>query len=281
MGNRSNGRSPGLPRGSATLTELHPTATNRIHQLAADGRTGALHISGRPGGVVYLADGRVAYAESPGTPGVEALVLRATRPDEVAWAATVASMQTRPGRKAAAAAAGELVAKGVLPPVQLDAAVQSATADALLAMLAGYGVTVSRTRFVDGQRPWVALGRPLAAGTALVETARRLRLLASVGQRVRPDDDIVRAAGAGPVAVRLSPRQWDLVRLCAERRTPRDLAWLVGRGVLATCIDVCELTEVGVMENAADPGGGGGWPAHRTVSFLAAVLPEPADRGVT
>jgi hypothetical protein len=166
-----------------------------------------------------------------------------------------------------------------------------------------YGVTVIRTRFMDGQRPWIALGRPLTPGAALAETTRRLRLLAAVGQRVRPDDDVARAAATGPVAVRLSPQQWDLVRLCPERRTPRDLAWLVGRGVLATTVEVCELTELGLLRTAPARGGPaqdgqasgdgdgdggasrraarGGWPAHRTVSFLAASVPDVAGRGVS
>ena len=289
MGTRSNGRSSGTTGGSATLHEPSDTATDRIRQLAADGKTGVLQIVGSPGGLVYIADGHIVYAESLGTPGAEVAVLRATRPDEAAWAATVTAMQTRPGRKAAAKHADEVVARRTLPPVGLDAALQSATADALLDMLAGYGVTVTRTRFVNGQRPWIALGRPLTPDVALAETARRLRLLAAVGQRVRPDDDIVRAAATGPVAVRLSPQQWDLVRLCPERRTPRDLAWSVGRGVLATTIEVCELIELGVLKTAssaarggrARDGRAGGRPGHRTVSFLTGAVPGIAGPEVS
>jgi hypothetical protein len=273
---------PGAGGGPVVPTGLDETATNRLHRLAADGRTGALQIVGRPGGVVHLAGGRIVYAESPGTPGAEVAVLRAARPDEAAWAVTVASLQTRAGRKAAASHADGVVARGVLSPVRLDAAVQSATADALLASLAGDGVTVVRTRFVAAQRPWVRLSGPLTPAAALAETSRRLRLLAAAGPWVRPDDDVVRAAAPGPVAVRLSAQKWDLVRLCPERRTPRDLAWLVGRGVLATTIEVAELIELGVLRTASPRGRGAA--RRRRISFLAAAVttaaaePEPAGR---
>lgn len=283
---RTNGRSPDAPdESAATPVEPCDTAVSRLHRLAGEGRVGALQVVGRPGGVVYLDAGRIVYAESPATPGVEVAVLRTARPDDAAWAATVTSLRNRSGRRAAVAEAADLVAAGHgLSPVRLDAAVQSATADALLAMLAGYGVTVTRTRFVDGQRPWVGLGRPLTPGAAVDETARRLRLLVAVGERVRSDEDVVRAAAAGSAAVRLSPRQWDLVRLCPGRRTPRDLAWSLGRGVLATTVEVCGLMELGVLGTTSDrrsSGGRGqaGHAARRSFSFLAASVPEAAGRG--
>jgi hypothetical protein len=262
---------------SPTLAALPDVATNRVHQLATEARTGVLQIVGEPGGLIYLADGRIVHAESPATPGVEVAVLRTILADETAWEEALASLQARAGRKAALAAARQAVTRGAVPAVRLDAALQSAAADALLAMLGGYGVTVTRTRFVTGQRPWIGLGRPRTADEALAETTRRLRLLHAVGQRVRPDDDIVRSAIAGPDAapVRLSPQQWDLVRLCPDRRTPRNLAWTVGRGVLATTIEVCGLIELGVLGTVTPRRGPGavaaGTGTRRTVSFVEAA----------
>jgi hypothetical protein len=105
-----------------------------------------------------------------------------------------------------------------------------------------------------------------------------------MGRCVRPDDDIERVAATGAAAVRLSPQQWDLVRLCAERCSPRDLAWLVGRGVLTTTIDVYELMGLGVLTTASARGGRADRVAgltRRSVSFLAASVPEACGRGAS
>ncbi len=284
-GSRPDGRSAAPAVGPPALAALPDVATSRVHQLAAEASTGVLQIVGHPGGLIYLANGRIVHAESPSTPGVEVAVLRAIRTDETAWEETLTSLQARAGRKAAVAAASEAVTRGAVPPVRLDVALQSATADALLAMLGGYGVTVTRTRFVAGQRPWIGLGPPLTADAALAEATRRLRLLHAVGWRVRPDDHIVGSAvtGAEAAPLRLSQQQWDLVRLCPDRRTPRALAWMVGRGVLATTIEVCGLIELGVLSNATARRGPGavaaGTGARRTVSFVEAATGTSAGGG--
>src|SRR5690606_40163252 len=57
---------------------LGPTGTRivgELRTLAAGGRTGALHVVGRPGGMIYLAAGRVLQVEAWTTPGAEALLL--------------------------------------------------------------------------------------------------------------------------------------------------------------------------------------------------------------
>jgi hypothetical protein len=55
----------------------------RLGKLAEGGRTGALHISGDLGGVVYFRDGDVIYAESARTPGPASL------PGPLGWALAV------------------------------------------------------------------------------------------------------------------------------------------------------------------------------------------------
>jgi hypothetical protein len=255
-------------------------AVDRIGALAAAGQTGALNVVGQPGGLVFFVDGHIGHAESPATPGVEATVLRsAMGADDTAWADVVAAMQTRTGRDAAAARAEDLLRRGHVDPVQLAVIVQLAIADALLAMLAGPGAAVTRTRFLGGQRPWIELADPIDAAQALGETARRGRLLADVARRVRPDDAVARRHPASPGRVRLTAPQWDVLRLTDGRRTSRDLAWLLGRGVLATTVHTHQLVELGAVQVGDTPTAHDGarhrpGAPHRsrhTVSYLAAA----------
>jgi hypothetical protein len=46
------------------------TLRRRLTELGETGRTGALHIGGRPGGVLYLVGGRITDAETPACPGL-------------------------------------------------------------------------------------------------------------------------------------------------------------------------------------------------------------------
>ncbi|MEV6306438.1 DUF4388 domain-containing protein [Actinoplanes sp. NPDC051861] len=41
-----------------------------LTELGGSGRTGALHVGGTPGGVIYLTAGRITYAETPACPGL-------------------------------------------------------------------------------------------------------------------------------------------------------------------------------------------------------------------
>jgi hypothetical protein len=244
-------------------------AAARIRELATARQTGALSVIGQPGGLVFVVDGRVAYAESPATPGVEAAVLRAAEPDDAAWARAVASMRTRSGRDAAAARADDIVRGGGFAPLRLAVTAEWAVADALLAMLGGQGVTVSRTRFLGGRQPWVELCEPVTAGAGLAEVGRSARVLATLASRVGPDDTIRRQAGSPVGRVRLTAHQWDIVRLADGRRTPRDLSWLCGRSTLATTVDVHQLVELGVLgvtgRSTHEPAGNGTTPGPHEV----------------
>ena len=58
-----------------------------LHQLGASGQTGALHIDGTPGGVLYLIAGHITHAESPVCPGVGERLVASGRLSAATWTA--------------------------------------------------------------------------------------------------------------------------------------------------------------------------------------------------
>jgi hypothetical protein len=237
------------------------------------------HAAGQPGGGIATHPGPVTGGPiAPGPLEARAVDAGATDGGALPWVEQVASMRTPAGRKAAAARAEALVREGEVSPFRLAVAVQVATADALLAMLAGEGTTVSRTRFLGGHRPWARLPEPLTARAALAETARRGRLLTSLAAYVRPDDPLSRRRNPTTHRLRLTAVQWDLVRLADGRRTARDLAWLLGRGVLATTVDVHQLVAAGLLAAGGRGAEGDDAGPHvvgrHTLSFLRVAVPD-------
>jgi len=216
---------------------------------AVAGMSGTLRVTGDPGGTIHLANGRVAGIETPGAPGPEVLLLRSRRVSEPAWDAGFA----------AAAAAGvplgaELVKRGIIGSGELEALLCTAVADSMFVLASG---TVDDYRAEQGPVDFVL---PLDAGAEadwlLTETARRLQVLASLP--VRPDRGrIVAASGAEP----LDLRQGEILALADGRRTARDLAFALGRGVYATLLQLARMYEAGLLVTAAERAGfqPGGW----------------------
>jgi hypothetical protein len=67
---------------------------------AAAGMSGALRVTGNPGGAIYFADGLVVAIETPGAPSPEVLLLRSHRVTESGWDAAFAA-PPRPPRPVA------------------------------------------------------------------------------------------------------------------------------------------------------------------------------------
>jgi uncharacterized protein DUF4388 len=119
-----------------------------LHQLAQDGRSGALHVGGSPGGVLYLVAGQIAHAESPACPGIGARLVTSGRLAAGAWRAAYAegAFDCRVGRV--------LVRDGHVGQNELARRVASAVREATRAVLRSDGATV---RFVDGERHWLGV----------------------------------------------------------------------------------------------------------------------------
>ena len=245
----------------------------RLVELAAKRATGALHLNGRWGGVVYLERGEVAHVESPLTPGLAALLLRPVSTDE-RWAELVAAI--RDGEDGAAtAAAVDLASANGTPAVHVEILRRGAMADAALPVLgAPAAAAKGRSRFRPGERHWSVPGVTTTVADLLAEVRRRAHVLSRLAPGVRPDLPVRRAAHLPLARVRLTSSQWDVVRLTDGVRAPLDIAWLLGRGVFATTVAVHELVQLGVLAAAGevDPRPAAGTPQPRYApAFLRAT----------
>ena len=154
-----------------------------LTELGEGARTGGLHIGGRPGGVLYLVAGRIAYAETPACPGIGDRLVASGRVPAAAWAAAVAE-----GR--GAHRVGRLLLRdGLIGERELALRLLATIADATHELLRSDDAPVC---FVPGERHWlgpVADSQLNALGRV---TARRLRA--------------ARSANAGPAGRRTRSR---------------------------------------------------------------------------
>src|SRR5207237_8798408 len=80
----------------------------------------------------------------------------------------------------------------------------------------------------------------------LAETSRRIRVLTALPAR-NGRDRIVAATGAAQPGVRLGEGQDEILALADGRRTVRDLAFALGRGVYATVLQVARMQQAGLL----------------------------------
>jgi hypothetical protein len=211
-----------------------------LKQVAGERQTGALMVSGRPGGAVYVLEGRVVYAESPAAPGVGALLTSSGRLAARTWqnALDLGTSTARVGRL--------LVEQGHLTQGELELCVLGATYDAAYFALAADPVAVD---FLPGATHW--LGPVVHIDPAAVdkEARRRGRLLAEIFPDPRVDTAAVSPAPRAPrERVGLTAAQWELLVHADGQRTPADLALLLGRAGFATIQELRRLAAAGLIE---------------------------------
>jgi hypothetical protein len=238
---------------------------------AADRLSGVLRVTGHPSGTIHFAEGRITAAQTPGAPGLEVILLRSKRLDEPGWDAAFA----------AAAVSGrgmrdELIERELVGAGELEALQRTAIADAIFAL--AYGVVDSCRTEPRAVGPLVTLEPGIEAEWLLSETWRRIRVLNSFPDpaghaRAR----VVNVPGAMRPGVALGDGRDELAALADGRRTPRDLAFALGRGLYATLLQLGRmqaegliLTVSGSAVSPADAADGAGTPA-------AAEGQEPAD----
>ncbi|MEU9988471.1 MarR family transcriptional regulator [Streptomyces sp. NPDC048045] len=213
--------------------------------LAACGRaefTGELRVSGRPGGAFHLRDGLVVAARSPGAPGPDVLLLRSDRIDAERWADLV---QESGGARWPAAA---LVARGYAGATQLRVVCVMALQDAAFAIAVG---RVDACEHIAGTEPHAPVPVGEAPARLMQDTARKLAALASLPCPVSPEGQ--RPRPAPPTGRRLTPLQQDLLTHADGRRTARDLAFRVGRGVYTVTVEVAWMLAEGFLECPGTP----------------------------
>jgi len=211
-----------------------------LRVTSAGRATTVLRVAGEPGGFIYLVDGQVTAIDTPGAPGPEVILLRSGRVTEADWTAVFA----------AAAAVGQLGAelsrRGAIGAGHLEAVLRLALADAMFVLASGQ-VTECRT-----EPPGAGHLLPLLPGMEpswlLAEAERRMRALAALPDRLDHDRDRPAAVpGARPPAGPPGSVPEDLVNLANGRRTARDMAFVLGRGVYATTVQLSALHRDGLL----------------------------------
>ena len=224
-----------------------PTAApgRLLTQVAGEGRTGALVVGGRPGGTVYLIDGRVTQAESPAAPGVGELFTASGRLAGRTWQAALDIGTAR------AVVGRILLDQGHLTQGELELAVLGAIYDAAYFALAPASAPVD---FLDGATHW--LGPIVMVDPAAVnrETRRRTRLLEETFPDPRIDSAPVAPVSRPPrERITVTAPQWELLVHADGQRTPADLAQLLGRAGYATVLQLRRLAAAGLLELPEDP----------------------------
>jgi len=196
--------------------------------------SGVLRVDGQPGGVIHLADGRICACETPGAPSLEVILLRSRRVAESDWDAAFAAAAVG-GRQLTA----ELVARKLLGAGEVEALLRIALADAMFALASGQVNGWSEEPPADCPLP---LAPAAKSGWLLAEATRRVRVLASFPEPVPRAQDRI-AAGPGTARASRVPGQGqdEILALVDGRRTARDLAFALGRGLYETLLQLARM----------------------------------------
>ncbi|GAA1251255.1 hypothetical protein GCM10009665_47460 [Kitasatospora nipponensis] len=233
-------RGPLAPPPATSLASPFAPAWQPLGEAAeqwADSRaTGALHTAT---GTVYLERGAVVHAESPQAPGLARLLTTCGRIPPQSWQQTVERFgaERRVGRM--------LVEQGWLTQGELELCHLGALYDAAYFALG----TLSRTTsFEPGVRHWLGAVNAVSPRRLRRETVRRRDLLERIWPWPQLDTaPVVRCARPARTGPRPSPRQRELLDHADGRRTPADLARLLGRSAFATTVEVRRLAACGAV----------------------------------
>ncbi|MFI5844354.1 DUF4388 domain-containing protein [Catenuloplanes sp. NPDC051500] len=210
-----------------------------LSQLVTAGETGALHVDGDPGGVIYLTEGQVSYVESAAAPGVGELLTTSGRLSAPTWDSAVSAGKDahRVGRL--------LIEQGHLTEGELELCVLGVIYDAAYFVLQPAAVPV---RFAAGEQHWIGPVCRVDADVLSKETTRRRRLLDEVFDSSTLDTAAVRPAPRPPVErVVLSALQYELLLAADGERTPAALARILGRAGFVTLQQVRALAAAGLI----------------------------------
>jgi hypothetical protein len=268
----------------------------RLTSLGDARTSGCLHVPGRPGGQVYLVQGRVGAAETPAVPTAQALLLRGRidRPDELTevdpgdpadqielvdridlW-----REQVHAGPEQAARAAhhqvDRLLTDGLVPQARLEAAVRAATVDAVTSLGLSARDATSGLTFEPQERHPFGEVRPVEVPDVVRDVAACTGVLRQIAAVVSRADALGRTTSLPGPRLRLSAAQWELVRTVDGVTEVATMAWLLGRTVITTVVEAYRLVRLGVL-TVIDPdgsprapvSGADGRPASRPeLSFL-------------
>lgn len=213
-----------------------PAAFPMLMRLADERATGAFL---RDQGTLYLAEGHVVHAESPSAPGLDVLLTVGGALPEQGWqeALTRAGARHEVGR--------DLVGSGRVTAGELELCHLGALFDAAFFVL---GPASGPTHFRYGVTHWFGRVRPVPTAAVERETRRRHALLDSVWPC--PDVDtapvVPRPTAPGQT---VTGRQRAVLRLADGVRTPKAIAWALGRPTFHTLVEIRRMAAAGLVES--------------------------------
>ncbi|GAA3272536.1 hypothetical protein GCM10020218_016190 [Dactylosporangium vinaceum] len=223
----------GVPAADKPRFARGTTPAKALVQLAKEGATGALTVHGEPGGVLFLRDGRVNGCESPAAPSVDRLLTACEKVDERVW-------ETIPSRPARA-----LVEGGHVTAAEIELCALQALYDAAFFVLS---TARAELRFDEGIEHWLGADGTVTADQVCDSVARQRRMLDEVHPSEATDlAPVVPVLRPGLDRVLLSGLQWEIVLHADGRRTPQELAGLLGRSAYAVTLDVRRLAAAGLV----------------------------------
>ncbi|TQS46314.1 DUF4388 domain-containing protein [Cryptosporangium phraense] len=212
-----------------------------LDELTAGRATGAVHVEG---GSIYLLDGEIYYVQTPAAPGVDCLLQASgTVPPSVfqtAWTAGAAAGQV-----------GEVLVKsGALSRGEAELCTATAIADGAFAL---FMAPPGEVRFAPGEGHWWGALRRVAPAALEAQVRKRRRLLERTPPGDADDQPVVAAGRLGRHHVVLTDLQWELVVHADGRRTPRELARLLGRSAFSAVLETRRLITAGLIRVVAAP----------------------------
>lgn len=189
--------------------------------------SGTFHFSGNPGGEIHLRNGGVVCAESAGSPGPDALLLRTGRISESEWTAALTTGT-----------------RGTIGQTELHVVTMMATHDAAFTIAAG---DVDDCAFApDALDVAVAMTAPIDPVLLLRETSRRITSLLAMDRPLRPHRDRLAPTRGSQLRV-LSPLRAEILSHATGRRTARDIAFASGRGVYPVTVEASRMVADGLL----------------------------------
>ncbi|NUU21645.1 MAG: hypothetical protein HOV68_09045, partial [Streptomycetaceae bacterium] len=215
---------PPGPRPPATRPEGFRALAHVLRHLPGRSYSGVVAVAGSPGGALRIVDGNVIAVWSAGTPDVAALL---------------------PHRVRIGAAERQLVC--------LMAAFDAAFA---IGMGEAPGVNTEPTPVV----PELPCHQSLEPDRLLDETARRMAAVHALRTPVHPYRHTPQPTphGAALLDRGTADERTAILRHADGRRSPRDIAFRVGRGLYAVTVELSRMLADGLVDIRASPGGAPG-----------------------
>jgi hypothetical protein len=210
--------------------------------LREQGFSGTVRLSGSPGGSIHVRNGLVGAIDTPGAPTVTSTLLTSGRVGDQAWLAACA-VEADADRMG-----GQLVSAGLIGAAELEVVCTAAMFDAAFAL----GLSAPGSWELSDREPALVAQPGVEPRQLTEETSRRMTLLSRLWgppgalARVRP----VAVAGTGsrrPEGA-LARRHHGVLTQVNGRRTPRDIAFALGRGLYPVMLDLIRMEALRLVQ---------------------------------